>query len=264
MKYQPYPHEAMKRAVAGAMGPARLDFTKFMGDELSEEERANPELIQPQLRVNRQALVAALGMNIRSGGTFSRFDIAALQRRAAQGDRMSMNALRAMQEKRPIDRTKHLGVILWQIKYGGKQGEEVFRAAAHILAGELRRKSKDKRRLGPAYIAVMQCALTEWLHDRCEPCTGTGQTGRSRKQVGRNHPPLYVCTTCGGTGAYAPGTLQRADALHMDVATFMKKWEKRYDRVLAMLQRVDRTTGNSIDKQVHRAHAVATDRSHEQ
>lgn len=265
MRYQPYSHEALKKLVAGALGPAHLDLTRLMGEApLNEEERTNPDAIPRKLHVNRMALVAALGFGIRPGGIFSRQEVLTLQARAASGSGPALDALKAMQATRPIDRTKTLGVLLWRIKYGGDQGPEVFLAAAHILAGELRRKNFAKGKLGHTYVAVMQCALTEWLHDRCQACHGTAQTGRQKDRVGRNHPALYTCGDCGGTGAYSPGAQQRAQALKMDVETFMKKWESRYDRVLAMLQKVDRTTGNSIDRQVRHAYASSTDRSPEQ
>lgn len=263
MKYQPYPHEALKKLVAGALGPAHLDLTRLMGESpLNEEERANPDAIPPRLHVNRLALVAALGLGIRPGGIFSRDEVVRLQAKAAKGDGPAFDALKAMQATRRIVRAKYLGVLLWRIKYAGDHGPDVFLAAAHILGEELRKRNRGK--LGPAYVAVMQCALTEWLHDRCSPCKGTGSTGRQKELVGRNHPALYTCGDCGGTGAYLPGSQQRAQALRMDVETFVKKWESRYDRILAMLQKVDRTTGNSIDRQVRHAYADATDRSPEQ
>lgn len=263
MKYRPYPHEALKKAVAGALGPAQLDFTKLMGDEPFSpvDDLSGPP---GRLQVGRLALVAALGMGIRKG-IFSRGEVEHLQRVAAKGNQPAMLALRAMQAQNPLMRTKALGVLLWRIKYGGQQGPEVFLAAAHLLGEELRSKRlKDRHGVSAGYIAVMQCALTEWLHDRCGACRGTGSVGRQLKMVGRNHPALYTCTTCGGSGAYEPGNQQRAQALRMDVETFMKKWERRYEGVLATLQRTDRKTGVAIDRQARGLYAVATDRSREQ
>jgi hypothetical protein len=264
MKYRPYTHEALKKAVIGALGPAHMDLTRLMGWQHPPDGADTQFAPLEPVTASRMALVAALGMGIRSGGLFSREEIVALQRVAVKGDKPAMQALRAMQATRPVDRTKYLGVLLWRMKYGSEQGVEVFMAAAHLLALELRKQSKDKRRISPTYIAVMQCALTEWLHDRCGECTGTGQTGRSRKHVGRNHPALYTCASCGGTGAYEPGAQQRAAALRMDVEAFIAKWERRYDGVLATLQRVDRKAGRAIDRQARGLYADATDRSREQ
>lgn len=254
MKYRAYPHEALKKAVAGALGAAHLDFSKLMSEPMVVHDDEDIPYV-----ANRMTLVAALGMGIRSGGVFSREEVQALQRRAVKGHRGSQHALRAMQAERPIDRTKHLGVLLWRIKFMGETGPEVFLAAAHILAEVLRKRTGvGKRPLGSRYVAVMQCALTEWLHDRCLDCSGTGESGRSAKAAGRNHPALYTCGACGGTGAYAPGNVQRAQALYMDVSTFMEKWAVKYERVLSTLEAIDRKTGQSVDRQVRRDYA-ATD-----
>lgn len=244
MKFKLYPQEALKKAVIGAMSPAHMDLTKLMGENQLEDGE------EPPYRANRMTLVAALGMGVRAGGTWSREEVAAMQQHALKGNPWALRALMAMQAKRRIDRTKTLGVLLWRIKYGGEVGPDAFLTVAHLLVDEFRRVQKHP--IGPAYAAVMQCALTEWLHDRCEPCHGTGQTGRTRKQTGRNHPTLYTCASCGGTGAYEPGDQQRAQALHMDIETFMKKWSRRYEGVLARLQRIDRRTGSTIDRQLRR------------
>jgi hypothetical protein len=255
MKYTPYTYESLKKAFVGALSPAHLDLSRMMGEDLRSQDGAP---IEPY-RGSRLALVAALGMGIRKG-IFSREEVQALQKVAAKGHGPSIEALRAMQAENPTVRAKQLGVLLWRIKYGGEQGPEVFLAAAHLLASELRKKSKDKRRLGPRYIAVMQCALTEWLHDRCQPCKGTGQIGREKRSSGRNHPALYTCECCHGTGAYEPGNGARALALRIDLETFMDKWERRYEGVLGTLKRIDRLTGAAIDRQANRHYATGTDR----
>lgn len=259
MKYIRYSHEDLKKAVAGAINPAALDLTKLMKQPLSSDDGEPPPAPYPSARI---ALVAALGMAVRCGGIFSADEVKALQRSAAAGNKESLKALYAMQQTRRIDKTKALGVLLWKIKFGGERGVDVFLTAAHLLAEELGRK--QKRGLGPTYVAVVQCALTEYLHDRCTPCHGTGQTGRSRKDAGRNHPALYTCADCGGTGAYSPGNSQRALALRMDVESFVAKWAKRYDAVLATLDRIDRAAGKAVDTQVRRDYAATTDRRPEQ
>lgn len=263
MKYRPYPHEALKKAIAGALGPAKMDLSKMMGEDNTHQDSEDGHNTGAY-QGGRLALVAALGMGIRAGGIFTREEVALLQRRAIGGSGPALEALRAMQAKRPLDRTKTLGVLLWRIKYFDDTGPEVFMCAAHLLAEELRRTQATRAKLGPRYIEVMQVALTEWLHDRCGPCKGTGRAGREKARAGRNHPALYTCMECGGTGAYEPGSQQRAQALKMDVETFVKKWEQRYDRVLARLKKIDRTTGGAIDRQVRHSYADATDRSHEQ
>lgn len=260
MKYTPYTHEALKKAFVGALSPAHLDLSRMMAQRLRDEDGS---ISSEPYKGSRMLLVAALGMGIRKG-IWSEDEVKALQRVAVKGHGPSIEALRAMQAQNPLQRTKQLGVLLWRIKYGGDHGPEVFLSAAHLLAAELRKKSKDKRRLSPRYVAVMQCALTEWLHDRCDPCKGTGSVGRQRNHAGRNHPQLYTCEVCHGTGAYEPGNAARAQALRIDLEDFMAKWEKRYEGILATLRRIDRTTGSAIDRQANRHYATATDRRPEQ
>lgn len=259
MKYRPYPHEALKKAFASALSPAHLDLAGMMTQKIIEDDEDTP----PAFQGSRLALVAALGMGIRKG-IFSKQEVQRLQRRAAIGDGPAIEALRAMQAENPKLREKELGVLLWRIKYGGEQGTEIFMACAHLLAEMLRRRSRGLGKLSVRYVAVMQCALTEWLHDRCQPCKGTGSVGREKAKAGRNHPALYTCTSCGGTGAYEPGSQQRARALRMDVEDFVKKWESKYEGVLNTLQRVDKLTGKAIARQTKGQYATATDRSYEQ
>lgn len=106
-------------------------------------------------------------------------------------DRLAAHALSTVGEQR-------LGDILWRLKYGRESGRRLIYGDEGAVA-LLERKFRDEndRRRPRMLLAVIACALTEWVFDQCPKCGGRGKLGVGREIAVTKRT---ICAPCAGEG----------------------------------------------------------------
>ncbi len=107
-------------------------------------------------------------------------------------DRVTAYSLSSVGEKR-------LGDYLWRLKYGREQSlRELVRPAVVLLERACR--DPDDKKQPKILLAIIACALTEWIHDQCPKCGGRGKLGAGREIAVTKR---MVCGACDGRGRCA-------------------------------------------------------------
>jgi hypothetical protein len=90
-----------------------------------------------------------------------------------------------------------LGDMLWRLKYGQERGwRDLVRPVVLLLERKFQPPKRDKRK-PKILLALIACALTEWIHDQCQKCGGRGKLGAGREVA---VTMTAVCGSCGGKG----------------------------------------------------------------
>ncbi|MDE3022985.1 MAG: hypothetical protein KGI54_14195 [Pseudomonadota bacterium] len=133
--------------------------------------------------------------------------------------------------ERPIDRlgafskSKRLGTVLWRLKYDNDP--RCYKTAIFLLTKAMR-KHGESRELCEK---LCQCALDEWLVDKCLHCGGGGQVIFSQR--------LVNCMECSGTGIRRTSDKDRMKALKMN-AEQVQKLGKRLGAIHDLIGEWDR------------------------
>lgn len=91
---------------------------------------------------------------------------------------------------------RRLGDYLWRLKYGRETGLRDLVRPAVLLLEKMFQDPNDKRH-SRVVLALIACALTEWLHDQCPKCGGRGRLGAGREVLVTTR---VVCGSCAGAG----------------------------------------------------------------
>jgi len=122
-------------------------------------------------------------------------------------------------------------------------------AAIKGLCDVTRRTLRQIRQDQRMYLSGM--AVTEWLHDRCPECNGTGRMKNDKGQV------VAECATCQGTGQRTYGHTERRATLRAGMRgcktdqfgkLYHQHWSKAMDELHAMIVLAERYKQRAVAK----------------
>jgi len=123
------------------------------------------------------------------------------------------------------------------VKYAGRQERLSEALQKLVMMRNGKRSSKPTQR----FVSLCKLALEEWSIDRCQHCNGRGTM--PDKMTPRL---LHTCPVCHGTGRYTQKFADRAQALNLPEAVFMKLWLRRYLAILDYLRKQDAAAGKTL------------------
>jgi len=139
-----------------------------------------------------------------------------------------------------------LAPLLWRMKFGGDATRETARAAVGLFGAWISDAPSWKNGPGAARPQLLYPfaarVIGECLHDRCEPCGGTGlqellRNGMRRRTRRFGNPNIQhvVCRACGGARRAGPDSKGRAEALGISVTECREQWTARFSWATARL-----------------------------
>lgn len=153
---------------------------------------------------------------------------------------------------------RRLAALLWRLKFG-LDARSAGPEAVALFAWWLRRhpifarfNSTPESQTLRMFAARVIC---EWVHDRCEPCGGTGLANpEPTATVAKNVHRIKRCEVCQQhPGRPVIDHAARALALGLPQPIYWKYWERRFAKALELMPRIEPRCEEPLRKQMRRS-----------